>query len=117
MNPNTLIHLGAYEKVPPSTILMLKADSNYTTIYLQDGKQIMSSTCIGTLEKRLSAYQFFRLNRSTLVSLSYISKFGDKNKVGDSSVIVLKNDEEIKISRRKVKDINNKFHQNTEVEF
>lgn len=117
MKPNTLIHIGAYEKVPPTTILMLKADSNYTTIYLEDGKQILTATNIGILEKRLSAYQFFRLNRSTVVSLSYISKFGDKNKMGDSSVIVLKNDEEIKISRRKVKDINKRFYLNSEVEF
>ena len=117
MKPDTLIHIGSYERICPARILMLRADSNYTRIYLEDGTQIISSTCIGILEKRLSAFHFFRLNRSTVVSLSYISKFGNKNKVGDSSVIVLKNDEEIKIPRRKVKDINNKFHQNTEVEF
>lgn len=114
MKPTTLIHIGAYEKVPPTTILMLKADSNYTIIYLEDGKQILTATNIGILEKRLSAYQFFRPNRSTLISLSYISKFEDKNKMGDFAVIVLKNEEEIRISRRKVKDINNKFQQNSE---
>lgn len=80
---------------------MLKADVNYTNIYLDDGSQILSSTTIGILEKRLLAFNFFRPNRSVVINLKYISDFENKAQTGDFSKILLKNNQKIPLSRRK----------------
>lgn len=98
MKTNKLIHIGGYEKISPTSIMMLKADANYTIIYLEDGKQILSSTNIGILEKRLKDFLFFRPNRSFIVNLQYMSGFEDINKI---KKIRMKNDTDISISRRR----------------
>ncbi|GAB3523334.1 LytR/AlgR family response regulator transcription factor [Emticicia fontis] len=112
MKNKDLIKIGGYEKISPTNIMMLKADSNYTIIYLVDGKQILSSTNIGILEKRLKDFLFFRPNRSFVVNQSFISKFVDKTQTGSFAVIELKNKEQIRVSRRKVKGIDTGLFQN-----
>lgn len=101
MNPNELIHLGSRKKVSPSNILMLKADINYTLIYLDDGNQILSSTTIGILEKRLKAYNFFRPNKSVVINLEFISDYENKVTSSDFIKILLKNNLKISLSRRR----------------
>ncbi len=104
MNNENLIHLGSRKKISATNILMLKADINYTTIYLDDGSQIFTSTTIGILEKRLKDFQFFRPNRSVVINLQYISNFEDKTQSGNFASILLKNDTKIFISRRKTSE-------------
>lgn len=98
MKTNKLIHIGGYEKISPTSIMMLKADANYTIIYLEDGRKILSSTNIGLLEKRLKDYLFFRPNRSVVVNLQFMSGFDDNDK---TTKIRMKNDTDISISRRR----------------
>lgn len=98
MNTNKLICIGGYERISPANIMMLKADSNYTIIYLKDGKQILSSTNIGILEKRLKDFLFFRPNRSFVVNLQFMSGFEDINK---TTRIRMENNTDISISRRR----------------
>jgi DNA-binding LytR/AlgR family response regulator len=101
MNNNELIHLGSRKNVSPECILMLKSDVNYTTIYLDDGSQILSSTTIGILEKRLEKFNFFRPNRSFIINLQFVSDFEKKENAGNFLRIFLKNKEEVSLSRRK----------------
>ena len=101
MKTETLVRIGGHKKIPFSSILMLKADSNYTLVYLNDGSQILSSTTIGILEKRLKDFQFFRPNRSIIVNLQYLKNFEGKSQTGNFASISLKNDTKIPISRRK----------------
>ncbi len=93
-----LIRLGWHHKVDPRTILLLKADCNYTQVYLDNGSMILSTTTLGVLQKRLSPHQFFRPNRSILINLSYMIGFEK-----DTATIKLANDEVIHISRRRTK--------------
>jgi DNA-binding LytR/AlgR family response regulator len=101
MKTNNLIHLGSRKNISPSNILMLKSDSNYTIIYLDDGSQILSSTTIGILEKRLKGFQFFRPNRSTIFNLEFMADYESKAQSGSYGKILLKNNEKIALSRRK----------------
>ena len=101
MNPNELIHLGSRKKISASSILMLKADINYTLIYLDDGNQILSSTTIGVLEKRLKAYNFFRPNKSFVINLAFMLDYENKVTSSDIVKILLKNDLKISLSRRR----------------
>jgi DNA-binding LytR/AlgR family response regulator len=57
---------------------MLKSDINYTVIYLDDGSQILSSTTIGILEKRLKEFNFFRQSRSFIINLQFVADFEKK---------------------------------------
>lgn len=98
MNTLKLIDIGGYEKISPTSIMMLKADANYTIIYLEDGRKILSSTTIGILEKRLKDYLFFRPNRSFIINLQFMSGFDDYDK---TKKIRMKNDTNISISRRR----------------
>ncbi len=96
-----LVQIGGHKKIAPESILMLKADCNYTHIFLDDGKHILSSTTIGILEKRLKDFHFFRPNRSVVINLKYISDFENKAQTGDFPKILLKNNQTVSLSRRK----------------
>jgi DNA-binding LytR/AlgR family response regulator len=98
---NNLIHLGSRKNIPPSKILMLKSDINYTIIYLNDGSHFLSSTTLGKIEKRLKDFHFFRPNRSIIFNLDFMADFEDKAQSGSFGKILLKNNEEIALSRRK----------------
>ncbi len=99
MNNSLLIHFGKH-KIDPRTILLLKADTNYTQVYLEDGSSFLSSTTLGTLARRLPEYSFFRPNRSVLVNLDFITEY----EKGGSS-IRLNNNEVIQVSRRRTKQL------------
>lgn len=101
MKTETLISIGGRKKIAPTRILMLKADINYTLVFLDDGSKILSSTTIGILEKRLKEYSFFRTHRSTIINLQYFSNFECTDKISSFSIIRLKNDAKIPLSRRK----------------
>ncbi|SOE22400.1 LytTr DNA-binding domain-containing protein [Spirosomataceae bacterium TFI 002] len=101
---HTLVHVGARSSVSPEKIVLLESDSNYTKIILKDGSIIFSSTTMGVIEKRLSGYNFFRPNRSTIINLQYFDQV--KNHSKDKASLSLrggglKKKFEIKISRRR----------------
>lgn len=74
---NTLIHVGSRTHLEPTQILLIKAEINYSHIYLNDGKVICSSTTIGTLEKRLKSVGFFsRVHKSYLINTRVLSCYG-----------------------------------------
>ncbi len=100
------VHIGARSNVSPEQIVLLKSDSNYTTIILKDGSSILSSTTMGIIEKRLEGYNFFRPNRSTIVNMRYVQK-PDKNTSSKVLRVLLqpndiKGSNLITISRRRV---------------
>ncbi|MBA4853868.1 LytTR family DNA-binding domain-containing protein [Emticicia sp. BO119] len=98
MNNELLIPFGGRLKIDPTTVLLLKADINYTQVYLEDGSTVLSSVTLGTLAKRLQQFPFFRPNRSVLINLSYIVGYEQS-----SSQIKMGNNEIYKISRRRTK--------------
>lgn len=94
----TLVSFGSRKKLDPEQVDFLKAEINYTFIYLTDGTKILSSTSIGILETRLKSFAFCRPNRSLLVNTRFI-------KMNTIEELVLKNNEVIKISRRRQKQL------------
>ena len=55
-----------------SDILYLKSDSNYTEIYLTDGKMYCVCRTIKTLEEQIPETEFIRIHRSYVVAASFI---------------------------------------------
>lgn len=99
MKNERLIHFGGRTKIAPQTILLLKAEINYTQVYLDDGTIFLSSITLGVLAKRLHEYPFFRPNRSVLINLNYMVDFEET-----SAQIKMGNNEVFKISRRRTKN-------------
>ena len=71
----TKIHLAARTFAAPSDILNLEAKENYTLIHFANNTKLLTATTIGTIEKRLEPYGFFRMNRSIVINLKHANKF------------------------------------------
>lgn len=67
-----------YLMIEPNEILYFIADGSYTDIVLLDEKRETISQSIGKLEEILPG-QFFRINRSVIINLSYLRKI-DRHK-------------------------------------
>lgn len=58
--------------IPWKDILYCSAMSNYSAIHLSDGRKIVVSKTLGSIESVLPKREFFRIHQSHLVSLSSI---------------------------------------------
>ena len=96
MNVAPSISLGNRLKIDPKSILMLKADINYTQIYFDDGSFHLSSINLGRFAKVLSEAVFFRPNRSVILNLNHVADFQHS-----PAQIRMKNNEIFDISRRR----------------
>ncbi|HKL04080.1 MAG TPA: LytTR family DNA-binding domain-containing protein [Cryomorphaceae bacterium] len=88
-----------YEIISYSEIIHLEASESYTTIYLNNGKRLLSSKNIKVYEEKLDGSVFFRTHKSHIVNTGYHLK--GFNRV-DGNWAVLSNGKNIPISRRKV---------------
>jgi DNA-binding LytR/AlgR family response regulator len=104
MENNLLVHIGGRKSVNPANILMLKADTNYTLIYLNDGSVFLSATTLGILEDRLKGLNFYRTHRSTLINLQYIADYKSNFNTNFIEGIFMKNNINIPVARRKLPD-------------
>ncbi len=93
-----LVSFGSRKELDPEQVNFLKADINYTFIYLKDGSRILTSTTLKELENRLKSYAFLRPNRSLLINTRFI-------KMSNTETIILQNNDIIKISRRRQKSL------------
>jgi two-component system, LytTR family, response regulator len=73
------IEIGSRTKVLPSDVVCFISDSNYTTVYFQNGKKKLLSTHLKKIEKRFAEINyFFRPNRSFFVNLNF-TEFSTEN--------------------------------------
>lgn len=88
-----------YEFFNTDEIIRCQADSNYTQVFMINGKMIMVSKTLKLLEERLSESNFLRIHQSHLINLKHIVSYcktdGGEVKMGDGM--------EIPISRQKRK--------------
>ncbi len=82
-------------------ILCCQADSNYTYIYTADGRKVVASKSLNSLEKTLDPNAFVRIHRSYLVNLQHITQFSST----DGYEITLKDGTKYPVSRRKKDDV------------
>lgn len=95
-----LVAFGSRKNLDPATIILLKAETNYTYLYFNDGSRILSSTTLGILETRLKDFPFIRPNRSVLINMDYILE-------SDLLQLKMTNNEIVKISRRRINVLHN----------
>ncbi|GGD79610.1 hypothetical protein GCM10011514_49480 [Emticicia aquatilis] len=75
-NNYDLISVGGRKKIALKEIIMLRAEVNYTYVYLTDGSRFLVSYTLKKLAKRFSEFDYFvRPNKSVLLNTKYTSSF------------------------------------------
>ena len=82
--------------VETENIIRLESDSNYTNVFLVDGKKITTSKTLKEYETALDS-TFFRIHKTFIVNLDQIEKFVKT----DGGYIVMKDNTQIPVSREK----------------
>jgi len=64
-----------YEFIEVNDIMYCQSQSNYTTLYLTDGHEILVSKTLKEVETTLSQYFFVRVHHSFLINPNYVKNF------------------------------------------
>src|SRR5699024_4218829 len=94
-----------YEFIEVNDIMFCKSQSNYTNLFIVNGHKILVSKTRKEVEKALNPFFFIRVHQSYLINPNYMKKFSRN----DGGYIVMKNKENIPISRSKRSMIINLF--------
>ncbi len=98
-----LLHTkNAIEIVTQSEITYLQADSNYCSVYTSDGKRIMVTKTLNTLEKLLDPKTFMRIHRSYTANINCIKKIASEDGACD---VILLDGKVLPVSRRRKEDL------------
>ena len=89
----TIPQQDGFQVLSASDIIYCKADDNYTEIYLENKKILVSKT-LKYFEQVLSEFNFARIHKSYLVNVNVISKY----RKGKGGSVVLSNGKELMVS-------------------
>lgn len=96
----TLPQQDGFQVLDVSDIYFCKADDNYTEIYLEKKKIVVSKT-LKYFEEALKPYSFARIHKSYLVNVAEVVKY----KKGKGGSVVLSNSKELSVSASKKADL------------
>lgn len=96
----TLPQQDGFQVLNVSEILFCKADDNYTEIYLENKKLLVSKT-LKYFEEALSEFTFARIHKSYLVNVNEVVKY----KKGKGGSVVISNGKELLVSASKKKQL------------
>lgn len=96
----TLPQQDGFQVLNVSDILYCKADDNYTEIYLENKKILVSKT-LKYFEEALSEFSFARIHKSYLVNVNEVVKY----KKGKGGSVVISSGKELMVSASKKKDL------------
>ena len=83
------------EFVSPDEIILCSSDSNYTMVYLDNGRKKLISRTLKDFEDMLSSYNFYRPHNSHLINLSHVREFMR----GDGGYLIMKNQMKVPVSK------------------
>lgn len=89
--------IKGFQVVMIKDIIYCEASSNYTNFYFTDRPVICTSKPIHIYEEMLVDFNFIRTHKSFLVNLEHVSEYVR----GEGGTIVLSNNHEVEVSRRK----------------
>ncbi|MDF0716892.1 LytTR family DNA-binding domain-containing protein [Muricauda sp. 334s03] len=96
----TLPQQDGFQVLDVSGIYFCKADDNYTEIYLEKKKIVVSKT-LKYFEEALQSYSFARIHKSYLVNVAEVVKY----KKGKGGSVVLSNGKELSVSASRKADL------------
>jgi two-component system LytT family response regulator len=80
----------------PDELVYCESDGNYSTLYLSDGKKILLTQKLKTVEEKLAPHSFFRVHNSFIINLNKIKEYHKADEM-----ILLEGGEKIPVSRQK----------------
>ena len=89
------------EFVDPREIIVCEANSNYTNVYINEGRKKVISKTLKEFEDMLTPFDFFRPHNSHLVNLSKVKEFIR----GDGGYLVMENKMRIPVSKNKREEL------------
>jgi len=85
------------EFVDPHDIIVCEANSNYTNVYLAEGRKRVISRTLKDFEDMLIPFDFFRPHKSHLINLNRVREFIR----GDGGYLLMENKMKIPVSKNK----------------
>jgi two-component system, LytTR family, response regulator len=73
--------LGGFILIDPEEILYCQAEANYTDIFLTSQHKHTISLNIGSIEKVLTHPKFFRISRSVIININYLTEINRGKKL------------------------------------
>jgi len=95
----TIPQQDGFQVLDVNEILYCKADDNYTEIYLESKKILVSKT-LKYFEEALSSFAFARIHKSYLVNVNEVVKY----RKGKGGSVVISNGKELSVSASKKKE-------------
>ena len=95
----TLVDSSGLQLVAIEDIMYCLGEGTYTTFYLVDNCQKVVSKNLKVFEEKLSPFQFFRLNKSSLINLQFLHQFSKEG----GGYVVMKDEKQLPISRNQKK--------------
>ena len=89
------------EFVDPNDIVVCEANSNYTNVYLIEGRKRVISKTLKDFEEMLMQFDFFRPHNSHLINLARVKEFIR----GDGGYLVMENKMKIPVSKNKKEEL------------
>ena len=89
------------EFVDPNDIVVCEANSNYTNVYLVEGRKRVISKTLKEFEEMLMQFDFFRPHNSNLINLARVKEFIR----GDGGYLVMENKMKIPVSKNKKEEL------------
>jgi two-component system, LytTR family, response regulator len=96
-NSHVIINQRLSKTLPIADIVLCKGCINYTIIYLNNGRKIVSSRTLKSFESTLHKSGFTRIHRPYLINYQHYISF-DK----DNGLVLMKNGIELNVSRRRL---------------
>ena len=94
-----------YEFIEVDRIMYCKSNSNYTTLFLSDGRNVLISKTMKEVENTLDNFFFIRAHRSYLINPNYLKEY-HRN---DGGYLIMQDNKEIPISQHKRDTITSLF--------
>src|SRR5882724_10827926 len=88
--------LNGLELINVDDIIKIKGENVYSVFHLTNGKKIMASLTLKEVEGMLRRSDFFRVHKSYIVNLKYISRYIK----GEGGIVILTDGSEVEVSRR-----------------
>ncbi|MDP2089288.1 MAG: LytTR family DNA-binding domain-containing protein [Flavobacteriaceae bacterium] len=103
------IHISADGKVyllEKEEVVMMEADKSYTTIYLNNGQEIVVSKTLKEVEKSFQFPRFYRVHNSYLINLDHVKEYLK----GLGGELIMSNGKTASISRSKKAELFQKLY-------